>query len=128
MKTLPKVLLIIPFIFIACSSANAVKIETEMLSEAQPKKPVENIVVFENLHDIDNDYTEIANFKSILFEENDPEQKIIEAFKNKAKDIGSNALIITKNEASVQAHRDLNVGGITTGIERTIEATAILTN
>lgn len=128
MRSLQKLLLFIPIIFIACSSSNAVKIETEMLGEAQPTNSVENVVVFEVVEDVNGDYMEIAKFKSALFEEDDPEQKIIDAFKNKAKKIGANALIITSNESSVQARRDLNVGGITTGIERTISATAILTN
>lgn len=102
-----------------------VTIEIEKLNEIEPNGQVPNVSVFDTIEEVSSDYVEVANLKSVLFEENDPEQQILEAFKNKAKELGANAVVLQRNEYSIQARRDMNVGGITTGIERSIEAVAI---
>lgn len=97
-----------------------------MLAEAQPSNSVEEVTVYNDRGELDASFKELASLSVQLFEEDDPEQKIIEAFQRKAKEIGANGVLITKNEFSVQAKRDMQKGGITTGINRDMEAIALL--
>ncbi|MBO6623210.1 MAG: hypothetical protein JJ892_15160 [Balneola sp.] len=113
-------------LFIFCSTTVPVFVEVEPLTEnLELVEPEGSIIVFKDGDEVPEN-TEIALLKAQLFQEDDPEKVIIDAFKYKALQLGANGLLITKNEYNIGMSRNTVRGGITSGVIRDMEAKALI--